>query len=484
MCGFLIGNNLSTPELKKGLINMAARGPDHSTMSRWGEWLIGYNRLAIVDPFKGNQPLVSSNGNIEVIFNGEIYNATEILNRFPECNQKTRNDGEAIIVLYQQFGISFSDNLEGMYTIALYDRSLNELFITRDRIGIKPLVYLREEGEFVASSMIPACPARLQSRLSMFPAGITLAVSSGKCRKSVPFIGKNRGSFKQALMHAVKMQIPQGVSWGVMLSGGIDSSSIASIASKLSSEQVIAYTLDFGGGGDRSRAELVASHLHLCHHIVQVNKKELEEAIKTVIRFCGLFDQGIIINAAATHLVCRAARRHGVKVLLSGEGADELLAGYDEYAAINDEDLEKTLQLWQNDLGSSECLRLDIGSMASSIEVRVPFLDGSVIDHASHLPVERKRVTRHGNMVSKIELRQSFCNDLPEAIVNATKLPFHQGAGLSSVLKELVCTFNPDCLRNYDESVQSYLFHIWKEMSFQIPCNPNILLKRRLWRKF
>lgn len=480
MCGILISNSLSREEIENGLKQMASRGPDHREITEWDNWIVGYNRLAISDTVEGNQPLRSLDGTVDLVFNGAIYNAEQVMDYY-KTPARSRNDGEAIILLYKEHGLDFANYLEGMFSLCLYDRNKEELIIARDKMGIKPLLFAADGDSFTVSSTLPACPSRVQESLRMFPPGKTFSVKletyiENRCEvQNIPF--------EEALVKAVKRRIPKEVPWGIMLSGGIDSSCIAAIATTEISESVIAYTLDFNRSPDATEAQKTAALLNLDHRIVTCSEELVTKACETVIRFCGLYDSGIIVNAVATYLVCSAAREDGIKVLLSGEGADELLAGYEEFDAIADENLQEVLLDWQADLGTSECFRLDIGAMAASIEARVPFLDANVVYAARALPVWRKRKYVNGHSISKVELREIFSGRLPPSVITSPKIPFHKGSGLVEIFKKLAdAEISSSSL--YREPLDEYFFRIWKKLRLSVPSSPKQLRARGLWRKF
>ncbi|WP_212912548.1 asparagine synthase-related protein [Streptomyces sp. TS71-3] len=394
---------------------------------------LAVNRLAISGILNGDQPLTSEDGSVVVVFNGALYNSGKLGLKYG-FDFRSMNDGEVIHFLYQKFGLAFADHLEGMYAICIADRERREMIVAADPIGIKP-VYWHDEGERRrVASTVDAFPPRLRPDVRRVPPGVVWSTSGGARRIVHEYAAE--GDLGELLSRSVAEQIPAEVPWGCMLSGGVDSSLIARFATDAAPE-VHTFTCGTPNSTDLHAARDVAGVLGTVHHETLVDPDELPELVDRVVEATGSFERWTVMAGVGTYLTARSAHREGVKVLLSGEGADELFAGYDEFQDVPEPFLDGLLVHYQADLGVSECLRLDRCTMANSVEARVPFLNTRVIRHARSLPADDKIRRAGGTSTRKFALRHAAEAVLPQRIAQRTKEEFTNGSGLTDELRGL-----------------------------------------------
>src|ERR1700722_10638893 len=419
--------------IRYALLQQETRGPDQKAAVNLGFCSLGVNRLAISGLEGGDQPLSSEDGSVVVVFNGAIYNARMLVDAF-HLEPKSTNDGEVIHFLYQRFGLDFANYLEGMYAICIADQRSGELILAVDQVGIKPMYFCEiGSGRYVTSS-VAAFPPELRRAVRRMPPGYVWS-SSGKIQR-IAHANYQDGPLGSLLASSVEEQIPEEVPWGCMLSGGVDSSLIARLATDAAGV-VKTFTCGTEGSADLLAAREVAELLGARHHEVLVDSMELPAVVDVVIAQTDSLECWIVMTAVGTYLTARRARREGVKVLLSGEGADELFAGYAEFLDVPAAYLNSTLMQQQADLGVTDCLRLDTSTMAQSIEARVPFLCTSLMRHARALAPEEKIRMEGQTRTRKFALRQFARSVLPADVANRAKEEFALGSGLSIELRRL-----------------------------------------------
>jgi asparagine synthase (glutamine-hydrolysing) len=410
------------------------RGPDQSGTADLGFCSLGVNRLAVSGLIGGDQPLTSPDGSIAVIFNGAIYNTRRLIEDFG-FRPKSSNDGELIHFLYQRFGLQFADYLEGMFAVCIADLRTRELVTAVDQVGIKPLYRCEADGRLYLASTIAAFPPSLRSSAVRHPPGIVWS-SSGQIERITHFYYKD-GPLGALLKESVTEQIPGEVSWGCMLSGGVDSSLIARIATEAVGQKVHTFTCGVQGSPDVQAARDVAGLLGTDHHEIPVDPAELPRIVDEVIRATASIERWTVTAGVATYLTARAAHQAGMKVLLAGEGADELFGGYDEFQDVPQAYLNSMLLCYQVDLGATECLRLDRTSMAHGVEARVPYLSTSIMRHARSLAPQDKIRVQNGQSVRKYALREYARTVLPRHVADRRKEEFAIGSGMTGELARL-----------------------------------------------
>ena len=358
MCGIVCAFNLkqSSEKLRPQLLSMSKnirhRGPDWSGVFNNDKSIMTHERLAIVDPTSGKQPLFSENKNLVLAANGEIYNHIELRKQFKDSyNFQTKSDCEVILSLYQEKGPSFLDELNGIFGFALYDIAKDEYFVARDHMGIIPL-YMGwdENGTLYVASELKALEG-VCTKIELFPPGHYLHSSNGelKCwynRDWMEFdaVKDNETDIKKlrsALEEAVKRQLMSDVPYGVLLSGGLDSSITSAIAKKYADKriesndkdkawypQIHSFATGLEGAPDLVAARKVADHLDTIHHEIKFTIQEGIDAIRDVIYHLETYDITTIRASTPMYLMARAIKAMGIKMVLSGEGADEIFGGY------------------------------------------------------------------------------------------------------------------------------------------------------------
>jgi asparagine synthase (glutamine-hydrolysing) len=394
-----------------------------------------------MDPEGGHQPLYNEDRTKALVANGEIYNFPGL---FPELSPphqfSTTSDSEAILHLYEDYGSSLVDRLDGMYAFALADG--RDLYMARDPIGIKPLYYGESGGAFVFASELKVFPAGCTG-IHEFPPG-TWFHSRGELVTfyAVPEVFPQEAPereysdiLRETLERAVTKRLMSDVPLGAFLSGGLDSSIIAALARK---HMDVLHTFSVGveGSNDLAAARLVARHLDTVHHEWVITREEVQEKLPEIIYFLESFDQDLVRSAIPCYFTSRLAADH-VKVILTGEGADELFAGYTYYKSIADPlSLHRELRRSVASLHNVNLQRVDRMTMAHSIEGRVPFLDLDIIELGQLIPAELK--LNGTPPVDKWILRKAFEDLLPSEVLWRKKEQFDEGSGTVDLLRELL----------------------------------------------
>ncbi len=441
---------------------MRHRGPDWSGIYMNDEAILVHERLSIVDVENGAQPLRSADGRLALAVNGEIYNHRELeKNLNVPYDFQTKSDCEVINALYLEKGTGFLDDLNGIFAFVLYDNKDHSYLIGRDHIGIIPLYYGYDKmGNFCVASEMKALINHCV-KIKEFPPG---HFYSSKDRKFVRYYQRDWESYeavkdnvtdkkqlKQALESAVHRQLMSDVPYGVLLSGGLDSSIIAAIVRKYAQRrietsdlkeawwpQVHSFSIGLEGSPDLEAAQKVADYIGSVHHSFVYTIQEGLDAVKDVIYHLETYDVTTIRAATPMYLMSRKIRSMGVKMVLSGEGADEVFGGYlyfhkaPDAKALHEETVRKLSQLHLFD-----CLRANKSMAAWGVEARVPFLDKEFLDVAMRINPEDKLV-KEGKMEKQI-LRELFSDYLPKEVAWRQKEQFSDGVGYSWIdtLKEV-----------------------------------------------
>ena len=464
MCGIFTifgnANDYSRATLLNCSNTIRHRGPDWS-----GNWInevcgMFHERLSINGLNNGHQPIVSNNQKFILCVNGEIYNYKELRNT--ECssyNFNTDSDCEVIIPLYIKYGGSCVKKLDGIFCFTLYDVDNNTLFIARDRIGINSLYYGFDEYKnlFVGSE---AKTMPMVENIKEFPPGNYFICNLNELYKpSIDLISnyydimdynkfndcldepKQLVSVHDSLVSSVRKRLMCEVPFGVLLSGGLDSSLIASITTKLIREnpelssfghKLHTFSIGLEGAPDLKYAKIVADHIGSIHHEFQFTINDGLDAIENIIYHLETYDVTTIRASIPMYLLSRKIKAMGIKMVLSGEGADELLGGYLYFhQAPNDIEFHSECVSRVRDLHYFDCLRANKSTMAWGLEVSVPFLDNDFIDVS--LPIHPQ--LKKKNKIEKYVLRKAFDRDdyhyLPESILWRQKEQFSDGVGYS-----------------------------------------------------
>ena len=469
MCGIVCAFELkqTSKKLRPQLLKMAKlirhRGPDWSGIYSNNKVIMAHERLAIVDPTSGKQPLLSKDKNLVLAANGEIYNHLELRKQFEDYYQfQTKSDCEVILALYKQKGASFLDELNGIFGFALYDIANDSYLIARDHMGIIPL-YMGwdQDGTFYVASELKALEG-VCSKIELFPPGHYLDSKVGELKSwyqrdwmEYDLIKENETDIRvlrTALEEAVHRQLMSDVPYGVLLSGGLDSSITSAIAKKYAEKRIESDDKDaawwpqlhsFATGLENSpdlvAAQKVADHLGTIHHEIKFTIQEGIDAIRDVIYHLETYDITTIRASTPMYLMARAIKAMGIKMVLSGEGADEIFGGYLYFhKAPSTKDFHEETVRKLDKLHMYDCLRANKSLAAWGIEGRVPFLDKAFMDVAMNINPKDKMI--NGERMEKWILRKAFEDLLPKSVAWRQKEQFSDGVGYSWIdtLKEMV----------------------------------------------
>jgi len=469
MCGIVCAFNLkgNNDFIRSNVLKMAQkvrhRGPDWSGVYSSENAILAHERLAIVDPTSGKQPIISEDGLKVIAVNGEIYNHKNLRNSFAaDYNFRTESDCEVILALYERKGINFLNDLNGIFAFALYDSSNDSYFIARDHMGIIPLYMGWDKDDiFYVSSELKSLEG-VCNKIELFPPGHYLDSTNMDTIKwydpqwvSYNNVKDSETSIKaihDSLSAAVKRQLMSDVPYGVLLSGGLDSSITSALAKKFASKriesndkqdawypQLHSFSVGLKDAPDLRAARIVADHIGTIHHEINFTVQEGIDAIRDVIYHLETYDITTIRASTPMYLIARAIKSLGIKMVLSGEGADELFGGYLYFhKAPNAKEFHEETVRKLDKLHQYDCLRANKSLAAWGIEGRVPFLDKEFIDVAMNINPEDKMI-KNGR-IEKWVLREAFKDYLPESVLWRQKEQFSDGVGYSWIdsLKDLV----------------------------------------------
>ena len=469
MCGILCAFDLkqSNASIRPQILEMSKklrhRGPDWSGIYDASNAVLSHERLAIVDPTSGNQPLISPSKKLILAANGEIYNHRALRSTCDsEYQFQTESDCEVILAFYEKEGKDFVKKLNGIFAFAIYDQERDEYFIARDHMGIIPL-YMGWDGDgtFYVASELKALEG-VCSKIELFPPGHYLHSADGKLVKwydpdwkEYETVKDNPTSIEDlhdALADAVHRQLMSDVPYGVLLSGGLDSSITSALAKKFAAKriesgdtqaawwpQLHSFSVGLEGSPDLAAAQKVAEHIGTVHHEIKFTIQEGLDAIREVIYHLETYDITTIRASTPMFLMARAIKALGIKMVLSGEGADELFGGYLYFhKAPNAKEFHEETVRKLDKLHQYDCLRANKSLAAWGIEGRVPFLDKEFIEVAMRLNPKDKMIT--SDRMEKWVLRKAFESYLPESVAWRQKEQFSDGVGYSWIdtLKDLV----------------------------------------------
>ncbi|MBQ9203738.1 MAG: asparagine synthase B [Prevotella sp.] len=471
MCGIVAILNVKrqTQELRQKALRMSQkirhRGPDWSGIYCGGSAILAHERLSIVDPESGGQPLYSPDGKQVLAVNGEIYNHQEIRKRYAgQYDFQTGSDCEVILALYRDKGINFLEDLNGIFAFVLYDKERDEFLIARDPIGVIPLyIGYDADGTIYVASELKALEGQCERYEPFLPGHYYWSVSPGMkwyYRRdwmqydAVKDHAASVPAIHDALEAAVKRQLMSDVPYGVLLSGGLDSSVISAIAEKYSEMRIEddsrtkaywprlhSFAVGLKGAPDLAKARLVADHIGTVHHEINYTIQEGLDAIRDVIYFIETYDVTTVRASTPMYLLARVIKSMGIKMVLSGEGADEIFGGYLYFhkapsaQAFHEETVRKLSKLYLYD-----CLRANKSLSAWGVEGRVPFLDKEFLDVAMRVNPEAKMCGLTPNpsprgegsfVIEKKIVREAFADMLPAEVAWRQKEQFSDGVGYS-----------------------------------------------------
>lgn len=471
MCGIvgIFKIKSQSEELRNKALRMAQkirhRGPDWSGIYTGGSAILAHERLSIVDPQSGGQPLYSPNRKQILAVNGEIYNHREIRTRYAGRYEfRTGSDCEVILALYQDKGIHFLEELNGIFAFALYDEERDEFLIARDPIGVIPLYIGHDaDGTIYVASELKALEGFCDEYEPFLP-GHYFYSKEGEMKQwytrdwtDYERVKDNPASvtdLHDALEEAVHRQLMSDVPYGVLLSGGLDSSVISAIAKKYAAKrietdgasdawwpQLHSFAIGLKGAPDLIKAREVAEYIGTIHHEINYTIQEGLDALRDVIYFIETYDVTTVRASTPMYLLGRVIKSMGIKMVLSGEGADEIFGGYlyfhkaPDARAFHDETVRKLSKLYLYD-----CLRANKSLSAWGVEGRVPFLDKEFLDVAMRLNPKAKMAP--GKVIEKKIVREAFADMLPESVAWRQKEQFSDGVGYSWIdtLKAITAT--------------------------------------------
>lgn len=467
MCGIIGAFDLkeSVELIRPQVLEMSKRirhrGPDWSGIYSSDLAILAHERLAIVDPKSGSQPLYSPDGQVVLAVNGEIYNHQELRDSLPNYDFATQSDSEVVLALYLEKGPQFIEDLNGIFGFALYDARNDSFFVARDHMGIIPLYYgTDDKGQFFVASELKSLEG-FCTTMDQFPPGHYISSIDSKEPKrwysrqwesydAVKDAETNITKLREALEAAVHRQLMSDVPYGVLLSGGLDSSVIAAVTKKFASKriesgdeeeawypQLHSFAVGLKGAPDLIAAQKAADHIGTIHHEINFTIQEGLDAIRDVIYHLETYDVTTIRASTPMYLLSRVIKSMGIKMVLSGEGSDELFGGYlyfhkaPDAKEFHEETVRKLKKLYLYD-----CLRANKSLAAWGVEGRVPFLDKEFMDVAMTINPKDKMI-KDGKM-EKWVLRKAFEDYLPESIAWRQKEQFSDGVGYSWIdtLKE------------------------------------------------
>ena len=488
MCGIVAAFELSKPEkIRNQVLEMSGkirhRGPDWSGIYSSKNAILAHERLSIVDPKSGKQPLYSIDKNLILAANGEIYNHQEIKSNLKSNYEfLTNSDCEVILALYNEKGSDFLEDLNGIFSFALYDEKKDFYLIARDHMGIIPLYmgWDKEDNFFIASEL--KALEGYCKEIKLFPPGHYFSSDDGQLTKwylrnwekyeNVKENSTNISLIRESLSEAVKRQLMSDVPYGVLLSGGLDSSITTAIAKTYCQKRIEtkdqkkawwpslhSFSVGLKDSPDLLAAKKASEYIGTIHHEIIFTVQEGLDAIKDVIYHLETYDVTTIRASTPMYLMARVIKSMGIKMVISGEGADEIFGGYLYFhKAPNAEEFHKETVRKLNKLHLYDCLRANKSLAAWGIEGRVPFLDKEFLDVAMTVNPSDKMISE--DKMEKWVLRKAFEDLLPDEITWRQKEQFSDGVGYNWIdkLKELV-----------NEKVSDDLFEKTKE---KFPINP------------
>lgn len=460
MCGIVGIFNITTQTkaLRDKALRMSQRirhrGPDWSGIYCGKSAILAHERLSIVDPESGRQPLFSPDKKQVLTVNGEIYNHQNIRAHYAgKYEFQTGSDCEVILALYRDKGIHFLEELSGIFAFALYDEEKDEFLIARDPIGVIPLyIGYDNSGKVYVASELKSLEG-MCDRYEPFLPGHYYWSREGKMKrwytrdwfdfKAVEDNKTDATELHDALESAVQRQLMSDVPYGVLLSGGLDSSVISAIAKKFAAKrietggnseawwpQLHSFAVGLKGAPDLIKAREVANYIGTVHHEINYTIQEGLDAIRDVIYFIETYDVTTVRASTPMYLLARFIKSMGIKMVLSGEGADEIFGGYlyfhkaPDAKAFHEETVRKLGKLYMYD-----CLRANKSLAAWGVEGRVPFLDKEFLDVAMRINPKDKMCP--GQNIEKKIIREQFSDILPASVAWRQKEQFSDGVGYS-----------------------------------------------------
>jgi asparagine synthase (glutamine-hydrolysing) len=443
MCGIalIVGPNPSPMVFDSMLDAIASRGEVRETLSG-DRHRLGTQRLKIVDRERAIQPWNSPDGRWAVCYNGEVYNFRSLRSELAALGHVPRGDSDTEVILeaFLEWGEHAVRRLRGEFAFAVVDKAADQVYLARDPFGVKPLYWSRRDGHlYVASELKALVPAG--GRVREIPPGhhgwgspgqdpaVTAYVdllSMGDGDEPVTDVGEAARQVRSALEDSIRVRLDTDLTVGVILSGGLDSTLTLLHVHEMHPD-CMAFTIGTPGSDDVSYARRVTRDLGVDHEVIELVPGDIHlPDIREAIRLSELTEYGDVINAVISRLLFARVHSCGVKVVLCGDGSDELFAGYEMYQQPDPVLRQRLFQHKLHNLGRTELQRVDRTSMGQGVEARVPFLDLTLAQLAMRLPIGLK--LRDGQ--DKWILRHAFADILPSYVRQRPKNPLSHSSGL------------------------------------------------------
>jgi asparagine synthase (glutamine-hydrolysing) len=443
MCGIalIVGPNPDPLVFDAMMVGIASRGEVREVLCDDGSYL-GTQRLKIVDRERAVQPWSSADGRWVVCYNGEVYNFRSLRSELAALGHVLRSDSDTEVVLeaFLEWGEGAVHRLRGEFAFAIVDKLTSQVYFARDPLGVKPLYWSRHGGHLYAASELKALVPAGHRIVEIAPghhgwgspaqdpaatAYVDL-LSMGDGEKPVEDVGEAVRQVRAALEDSIRVRVDTDLTVGVVLSGGLDST-LTLLHVREMHPDCVAFTIGTPDSEDVEYARRVARDLGVRHEVIELTPGEIRlPDIREAIRMSELTEYGDVINAVISRLLFARVRDHGVKVVLCGDGSDELFGGYDMYKQPDAGLRQRIFQHKLHNLGRTELQRVDRTSMGQGVEVRVPFLDLALVRLAMRLPIELK--LRDGQ--EKWILRHAFADILPSYVRQRPKNPLSHSSGL------------------------------------------------------
>ncbi len=460
MCGIvcLLDAKQKTEALRPQILEMSKkvrhRGPDWSGIFQDEKVIFSHERLAIVDPTSGKQPLFTKDRKVVLAVNGEIYNHQELRAEFPDYEFLTQSDCEIILALYRRDGKDFLEKLNGIFAFALYDIENGIYLVGRDHMGICPLYQgWDRNGNYYVASELKALEGVCKTIETFLPGHFLYSLDGFELQKwyhrdwedfeNVKDNVTDISAIRKSLEAAVHRQLMSDVPYGVLLSGGLDSSIIAAVTAKYARNRIESgdiqeawyprlhsFAVGLEGSPDLVAAQKAADHIGSIHHEVHFTVQEGLDAVRDVIYHLETYDVTTVRASTPMYLLARVIKSMGIKMVLSGEGSDELFGGYLYFhKAPNAKEFHEETVRKLGKLYLYDCLRANKALMSWGIEGRVPFLDKEFMDVAMTVNPKDKMINKAEGKMEKWVLRKAFEDLLPESIAWRQKEQFSDGVG-------------------------------------------------------
>ncbi|MFA7380842.1 MAG: asparagine synthase-related protein [Bacteroidia bacterium] len=446
MCGIAAIIN-PTPkgktEMEFMLKKIEHRGDTAPKQVQIGNSILGSVRLKIVDRPNGTQPFFNENKTIGVVFNGEIYNYKNLKSELQMKGHKFISDcdTEVLVHLYEEHGINFLQQLEGMFAFLIYDSVQNKFFGARDFFGVKPFFYCKSENVvYISSEMKSFTDLEVETFEELKPAhyitneGVFQYYKTPSTKWNTDSVSTITNNVRELVELAVKKRVETDLPIATFLSGGIDSSIVHLLCCSYHND-VTALIVGEDSGEDVIYAKRLCNDLNLKFHHIKTSKENLLQNVPDVIYSIETFEPNPIRGSLLSMKLAELAHDKGFKIVLCGEGSDEIFGGYGDFLSLPDEtEFQNEIKNLLNDLYRTQLLRVDKTGMKYAVEVREPFLDRTLVEYALSIhPSLKVAKTKTGDTTTKFVLREAFKDLLPDYIYSREKMTLMEGAGIGGV---------------------------------------------------